>query len=155
MRSRFQGFRVTPQVGDSVNIAKASSGRLVLPITIAPAARSRLTISQSSVAGSSTQPVPWVVSSPATSCDVLDRDRDAEQRRLAVRVAALLGLDRGGERRLGPHDAEGVQLRVEPPDPLEVEPDQLPRRYLTGPHRLRLAREAREGEVLVRHGRAL
>ena len=71
MRSRFHGFRVTPQVGDSVNIAKASSGRLVLPITIAPAARSRLTSSQSSVAGSSMQPVPWVVSSPATSCESL------------------------------------------------------------------------------------
>ena len=71
VRSAFQGFRVTPQVGDSVNIVQASSGRLVLPITIAPAARSRLTISQSSVAGFSTQPVPWVVSSPATSCESL------------------------------------------------------------------------------------
>ncbi len=70
-RSVFQGFRVTPQVGDSVNIAKASSGRLVLPITIAPAARSRFTISQSSAAGTSTQPVPWVVSSPATSWESL------------------------------------------------------------------------------------
>src|SRR4051812_7787094 len=62
------GFRVTPQVGDSVNIANASSGRFVLPITIAPAARSLLTTSESSRAGSSTAPVPIVVTSPATSC---------------------------------------------------------------------------------------
>src|SRR5919201_4295189 len=43
-RSVFHGLRVTPHVSVSVNPAKASSGRLVLPITIAPAARSRLTI---------------------------------------------------------------------------------------------------------------
>ena len=61
------GLRVIPQVGDSVNIANASSGRLVLPITIAPAARSLLTTSESSRAGSSIAPVPTVVTSPATS----------------------------------------------------------------------------------------
>ncbi len=62
------GLRVMPQAGDSVNMAKASSGRLVLPITIPPAARSRLTTSLSSRAGWSTAPVPRVVNSPATSC---------------------------------------------------------------------------------------
>src|SRR5919201_4049506 len=46
-RSVFHGFLVTPQVSVSVKPAKASSGRLVLPITIAPAARRRLIISES------------------------------------------------------------------------------------------------------------
>ena len=126
-----------------------------MPITIAPAARSRLTISQSSVAGSSTQPVPWVVSSPATSWESLTAIGTPESGASPSEWSALLGLDRLGQRPLGAHDAEGVQLRVQPLDPLQVELDQLPRRDLTGPNRLRLARDAGEGEVLVRHGRAL
>ena len=46
------GLRVTPQVGDSVQGTAPSSGMCVLPITIAPAARARRTISESSRAGS-------------------------------------------------------------------------------------------------------
>ena len=46
----------------------ASSGRFVLPRITAPAARRRRTISASAVARAGRRrPVPWVVSSPATS----------------------------------------------------------------------------------------
>ena len=46
------GLRVTPHVGDSVQGNAPSSGMCVLPITIAPAARIRRTISESAFAGS-------------------------------------------------------------------------------------------------------
>ena len=46
------GLRVTPQVGDSVQGNAPSSGMCVLPITTAPAARTRRTISESAFAGS-------------------------------------------------------------------------------------------------------
>ena len=66
-RSGFHGLRVMPQVFDSVKGWIASSGRWVFPIGMAPAARRRLTISASSVAGSVKPSVPWAVSSPAMS----------------------------------------------------------------------------------------
>ena len=67
LRWGFQGLRVTPQVADSVKPEIASSGRWVLPITIAPAARRRRTISASSRTGSGNASVPCAVCSPARS----------------------------------------------------------------------------------------
>ena len=48
MRARFQGLRVAPNTAFTVFGPNANSGVLVLPITIAPAARSRWTTSASS-----------------------------------------------------------------------------------------------------------
>ena len=62
------GLRVAPFVGDDVSCPhSASSGMFVMPRITAPAARSRLTASQSARAGSPTRLVPCVVSSPATA----------------------------------------------------------------------------------------
>ena len=80
--------------------------------------------------------VPWVVTSPATSVVVLDRDRHAEQRPLVAGAAARVGLVGLGERALGDDHAEGVQLGVEPLDPLQVELDQLARGDLAAAHQL-------------------
>ena len=53
-----QGLRVAPQVCDSVKGHSASSGRCVVPMTTAPAARSRRTCSASRAATGSGEPVP-------------------------------------------------------------------------------------------------
>ena len=65
--STFQGFRVMPNAGPSVSPMMASSGRFVLPMITAPAARRRETISPSRAAGSLNARVPQRVTSPATS----------------------------------------------------------------------------------------
>ena len=67
VRSVFQGLRVRPNAGPSVSPMMASSGVLVLPITTAPAARSRFTSSLSLRAGSRYAAVPQPVTSPVTS----------------------------------------------------------------------------------------
>ena len=67
LRSVFQGLRVMPNAGPSVSPMIASSGRLVLPITTAPAERRRLTNSLSCEAGVKLAAVPQVVTSPVTS----------------------------------------------------------------------------------------
>ena len=71
MRSVSHGLRVTPHVIDSVNGHSPSSHIFVLPITIAPAARSRATTSESSAAGSRHTPVPRLVTCPAMSISSL------------------------------------------------------------------------------------
>ena len=58
LRSVFQGLRVIPKAGPSVSPMIASSGVLVLPITTAPAARSRRTTSSSWAAGLVNASVP-------------------------------------------------------------------------------------------------
>ena len=67
LRSVSQGLRVTPNDGPSVSPMIASSGRLVLPRSTAPAARSRRTSSLSRAAGVVNAEVPQAVTSPATS----------------------------------------------------------------------------------------
>ena len=52
---------------------------------------------------------------------VLDRDRHAEQRPLLARLQPRLGLLGLEQRPLGEDDAERVQLRIEPLDPVEAE----------------------------------
>src|SRR2546430_2225058 len=66
-RSGFQGFLVFPNASDSVQGKVASSGRLVLPITIAPASRRRRTCSESAPTGSPWPAEPLPVNSPARS----------------------------------------------------------------------------------------
>src|SRR5439155_361561 len=61
------GLRVTPKASLSVQGQIVSSGTWVLPITIAPASRSRRTISLSAAAGCLITAVPKHVGSPATS----------------------------------------------------------------------------------------
>ncbi len=71
VRSVSHGLRVMPQVIDSVNGHSPSSGIFVLPITIAPASRSRRTTSESAGARSLNAPVPRLVISPAMSISSL------------------------------------------------------------------------------------
>lgn len=58
---------MAPKAGPSVNGHWPSSQVLVLPMTIAPAARSRRTASPSSASGGNTPRQPNAVGSPATS----------------------------------------------------------------------------------------
>ena len=67
VRSVFQGLRVTPKAGPSVAPMIASSGRFVLPMITAPAARRRATKSLSRSARPPWAAVPMAVVSPATS----------------------------------------------------------------------------------------
>ena len=71
VRSTSHGLRVTPHVIDSVNGHSPISGIVVLPITIAPASRSRRTTSASAGAVSVIAPVPRLVTSPAMSISSL------------------------------------------------------------------------------------
>ena len=67
VRSVFQGLRVIPNAGPSVEPMIASSGRLVLPRMTAPAERSRATKSLSRGAGPPWAAVPQPVTSPPKS----------------------------------------------------------------------------------------
>ena len=71
VRSVSHGLRVTPHVIDSVNGHSPSSGIFVLPMMIAPAARSLRTTSESAGAGVSIAPVPRLVISPSMSISSL------------------------------------------------------------------------------------
>ena len=67
VRSARHGLRVIPQLADSVKGQIASSGMWVLPRSTAPAPRSRLTTSESALAGARGERVPKQDTSPATS----------------------------------------------------------------------------------------
>ena len=84
---------------------------------------------------------------PADARVLLHGDRHAEQRPAVARARAprrLIGL---GERALGEHGAERVELGIEARDALQRVLDELARRQLTRAHELCLARDAGEGEV--------
>ena len=147
VRWRSHGLRVTPNVGDSVHGVIVSSGTCVLPRITAPAERRRRTSSASAAAGPPWASLPKAVASPATSHVVLDRERDAEQRPRVARLGAPVGLVGLGQRALGEHDAVGVELRVEPRDPLEVQLGQLARRDLAAADHGGLADGSGEGEI--------
>ena len=100
--------------------------------------------------GSGKPSVPWVVTSPARSTSSLIAIGTPEQRPLLAGLQPRFGLLGFEQRPLGEDHAEGVQLRVEPLDPLQVQPHQLGRRDLPRPHHLRLARRAGEGDVVDR-----
>ncbi len=82
---------------------------------------------------------------------VLDRDRHAEHQALVARAAARVGLVGLGQRALGEHDPPGVQLRVEPGDPVEVGLHQLARRHVAGGDKTGLLGGSGEGEVCGVH----
>src|SRR5882672_7455910 len=69
VRSGFHGLRVTPSAGLAVYANVPNSGAAVLPIGIAPAARTRATWSESCSTGGRPryQRDPWVVGIPAQS----------------------------------------------------------------------------------------
>ncbi len=71
VRSRSHGLRVTPQVADSVNGHRPSSGIVVLPTTTMPASRSRRTTSASEGARRVIAPVPRLVTWPSRSISSL------------------------------------------------------------------------------------
>ena len=75
---------------------------------------------------------------------VLDRDRDAVERRRVV-AAAPVGRVGGGQRLVGEHHPVGPELRVEPRDPLQVELGQLARD--TAPSRTSSAWRARPAKA--------
>ena len=160
MRSRSHGLRVTPQLGDSVAPMMASSGRLVLPMITAPAARSRRTSSASSAAGPPWAAVPWVVTSPATSVVSLMATGTPSSGRSSPPGAAPVGLVGLGQRAVGHDRPVGVHLRVDPLDPAQVELDQLaraelaPRRSARPGGRLRRTRRRWTGRRGVRSARA-
>ena len=79
---------------------------------------------------------------------VLDRDRDAQQRRRLAGVQSRLGVLGLRQRLLAEHDPERVQSRVEPLDPLEVELHQLARRDLARAQQLGLPRGPGKRQVL-------
>jgi hypothetical protein len=71
VRLRSHGLRAEPKVVVSVAGSIVSSGTSVLPMTMAPAARSRRTASASAPTGPACAAVPQVVASPATSTSSL------------------------------------------------------------------------------------
>ena len=85
---------------------------------------------------------------------VLDSDRHAEQRPFVAGATPRVCLLRIGERALDHHSAKGVELRLQPLDPLQVELDQLARGDLAFPDHLSLTSGAGKGQVIVLHARA-
>ena len=154
VRSSDHGLRVAPKASDSVNGQIVSSGTCVLPMTIAPAARSARTTSASRWRGP-----PWARAAAGRDLAgdvrvVLDRHRHAEQRPPIAGAAARVGLVGLGQRAVGEHDAEGVELAGRPPDALQRRLDELARRDLAGGHQARLLGGAGEAEVGGVHGAA-
>ncbi len=151
MRDGSHGLRVAPKASDSVVASASSSGTCVLPISTAPAARSRRTTSASAAAGGPWPSEPCAVIWPAMSVSSL-MAIGTPLSGGRVRAAPAVGGVGRGERLLAEHDPEGVEPRVQPRDPLEVELGQLARRHLAVADQLGLAREAGEGEVGGVHG---
>ena len=117
LRSVFQGLRVTPNAGPSVSPMMASSGRFVLPMITAPAARRRAMNSLSRAAGAPGSAVPQAVGSPATSSVSLTAIGTPSSGRSSPaprRASACSGVD---ERPLAHHAAKGVDLGLEALDP--------------------------------------
>ena len=147
VRWRSHGLRVTPNVGDSVHGVIVSSGTCVLPRITAPGraqAADRLGV------GGRRRPVGAAAEGGHLAGDVavvLDRDRDAQQRPGIARPGARVGLVGLGQRALVEGDAIGVERRVEPPDPLQVQLGQLARGDLAAADHGDLAGGSGEGEV--------
>ena len=151
MRAGSQGLRVAPNASDSVTASASSSGTCVLPINTAPASRSRRTTSESRSAASPWASEPWAGDLSRHVGFVLDRDRDAVQRRRAIAAARVGGVG-GGERLVGKDDPVGAQVRVEPRDPLQVELGELACGHVAGADQLGLAVDTGEGELGCVHG---
>ena len=134
--SRFHGLRVGPNSGLSVSAFQPSSGVFVLPITTHPAATSRDTRIESSVAGArpASAAEPWVVTYPAASSRSFTPS-GMPARGPGSRPAATSGVD-GGRRGPGPtlvDGHEGVDRAVVGRHLAEGVIDQLRGRHLSAP----------------------
>ncbi len=110
--SVLQGLRLAPNAALSVKGHWPTSGAWVLPITTAPASRSRRTTSASRSAGG-WRPAAAELRRLAGQVDVvLDRHRDAEQRRAVAAREAAVGLLGLGDRLLGAHRPGTVDPRL-------------------------------------------
>ena len=114
------------------------SGTWVLPITIAPAARSRATTSESTAFGAPNASVPHAVTSPATSASSLIATGTPRSGRVCVRRTTRVGFVGLGEGLLGEHDPVGLERRVQRRDALERGFHQLARRHLAFADQTRL-----------------
>ena len=143
-------MRVGPPCAVSVNGHSMSSGVRVTPMTIAPAARSRRTSSQSSGSSPAWACEPRTRGVPATAMSSLTAiGTPSSGRSIPARDAAgrLVGLE---QRALVEHDAKRVDLAIQAPDALERVLDEVARRDVAGADELGLARDAGEGEVAAR-----
>ena len=153
------GLRVTPHVGDSVHGTAPSSGMSVLPITIAPAARIRRTISESAFAGSPYAFVPNVLTSPATSNSSFtaigtpSRGRSTPPPPPPRSAAALPARSRASawsasiRARSANTTLKAFNAGFEALDPLQVDVDQLAGGDLARGDQLRLPGDPGVGEV--------
>jgi len=126
------GLRVTPNATDSVNGNWPNSGIVVVPITTAPAARSRRTISLSACAGVVLPRPPSVVTRPATSNSVL-RQRNSGERAVVPGTAGVDGA-RLGQRLLPSNRDETVVCRLRRLRSLQRRCDDLFSRQGPGAH---------------------
>ena len=148
VRVRSHGLRVTPSASLAVHGNSISSGTRVIPIGIAPAARSRRSASASAVCGCAGDLEPRVVAWPPKRHVVLDRDRHAGQRPRALHRPAV-DLRRGRQRLVRERLAERVQTRVEPLDPRQRQLDELARADLALAHTARELERPRECELVL------
>jgi len=124
---------------------------LVIPIGIAPAARSRRTISASAASGCPCVFDPRVVGFAGHGGIALDRDRDPGERPVGRR-----GL--GGRQRLvGHRGPERVQLRIKRLDPPQARLDQLSRMDFPRPDARGESLGPGEDElfICIRHARTI
>ena len=152
VRCRSHGLRVIPPCAVSVNGQAASSGVRVMPMTIAPASRRAATNAASAGSGSPWAFVPRTLHSPATGVSSLTAIGTPQQGLVvaaAARPRRRVGL---GQRALGEHRPECVELRVERRDPLQRGLDELARRDLAAADELGLPRDAGEGQVAALGG---
>ena len=152
VRCRSHGLRVIPPCAVSVNGQAASSGVRVMPMTIAPAVAQGGDERGVLGLGIAVRVRAEDLALAGHRRVVLDGDRHAAQG-LVGRASALprrrIGL---GQRPLGEHRPEGVELRVERGDPLERGLDELARRDLAAAHELGLPRHPGEGQVAALGG---
>ena len=121
-------------------------------MTMAPAARSRLTTSASSCVGPPCAPVPKAVMSPVTSVSSLMATGTPSSGRSSPPLTRAAAWSASIRARSGVDGPEGVELRVDPLDALEVDVDELPGGDLAASDELGLAVQAGEGEVGGVHG---
>ena len=127
VRSRFHGLRASSKSRFLVIAVAPNSGALVLPTTIAPAARSRSTWSESRATRLSLKTrQPWVVTRPAASSRSFTPSGHAFERPRFAALDARFGAARVGEQRIAvAHRDEGVELAVHRVDAVERRLHQL------------------------------
>ena len=152
MWSSDHGLRVAPKASDSVNGKIVSSGTCVLPMTIAPAARSARTTSASRSRGPPCDSEPHAVTSPATSVSSLIATGTPSSGRRSPAPRRASAWSASVSARSASTTRKALSSRVQPPDALERRLDELARGDLAGGHQARLLGGAGEGEVGGVHG---